>query len=35
MRVKWVMTRLNSLLLEEVRVGNVDGRLEEKDGGTS
>ena len=29
------MTRLSSLLLGEVRVGNADERLEVKDGGTS
>ena len=35
MRGEWVTTRLSSLLLGEVRVGNVDGRLEVTDGGTS
>lgn len=35
MKSEWVMNRLNSLLLGEVRVGNADERLEERDGGTS
>ena len=35
MRGDRVMTRLSSLLLGEVRVGNADERLEVKDGGTS
>ena len=35
MRGEWGMTRLSSLLLEEARVGNVNKRLEEKDGRTS
>ena len=35
MRGEWVMTRLNGLLLGEVRVGNVDKKSEVTDGGTS
>ena len=35
MRDKWVVIRLSSVLLGEVRVGNVDKRLEVRDGRTS
>ena len=35
MRGAWVMIRLSSLLLGEIRVDNADERLEVKDGGIS
>ena len=34
MRGEWVTTRLSSLLSGEIRVDDVDKRLEEKDGRT-